>query len=119
MEENARNVPPGTLYRRPVLRTVLERQVSRDMHHSGTTEAIGRVPVWEKRLTALFQFGEYQFGNFAQGFKHSLACDGDALSHGFALHLELLGKIRDGENTGKVAFIELQDIGNRTEVEFV
>ena len=54
-------------------------------------EAIGRVPVWEKRLTALFQFGEHQFGDFAQGFKHSLACDGDALSHGFALHLELLG----------------------------
>ena len=53
--------------------------------------AICRVPVLGKRLTALFQFGEHQLGNFAQGFKHSLAGDGDPLSHGFALHLELLG----------------------------
>jgi hypothetical protein len=91
MEENACNVPHRTLYRRPALRTVPERRVSGDVHHSGTTEAIGRVPLWEKRLTALFQFGEHQFGNFAQGFKNSLACDGDTLSHRFALHLELLG----------------------------
>ena len=54
-------------------------------------EAIGRAPIWEKRLTALFQFGKNQLGDFAQGFKHTLTCNGDAFSDRFALHLEFLG----------------------------
>ena len=74
----------------------LRAQLRKDKYRETCTtveppEAIGRAPVWGKRLTALFQFSEHQLGNFAKGFKHSLACNGDAFSDGFALHLEFLG----------------------------
>jgi hypothetical protein len=66
-----------------------------------------------------FQFGENQFGNFAQGFKYALAGNGDAFGKGFAFHLELLGAFLDGKNPGKISLIVLQDLGNRIEVEFM
>jgi hypothetical protein len=50
-------------------------------------EVIGWVRAKEERLRAFFQFGENMLGNFAQGLKHPLAGDGDALGNGFAFYL--------------------------------
>src|SRR5665213_1080469 len=70
-------------------------------------------------LRALFQLGEGQRGNFAQRLKHALTGDRHTLHYGLALHLKLLGELFNRKDAGNIAFIELQDIRNGLEIEFV
>jgi hypothetical protein len=68
-------------------RTVLSKPRSTPHSAGEAPEVTGWVRAKEKRLPAFFQFRENVLGHFAQGLKHPLAGDGDALGHGFALHL--------------------------------
>jgi hypothetical protein len=63
-------------------------------------------------LSAFFQLGEDQLGYFAQGLEDAGSGDGNGFGDRLALNLKLLAELLDGEDAGKVALIELQDVRN-------
>ena len=67
----------------------------------------------------LFEFGEDEFGDFLESVEDALAGDGDGFESGLTFDIQLLLEIGDGKNVGEIAFIELQDVGNRREIEIV
>ena len=78
-----------------------------------------RVFTGGRKLRAFFQLGEDQLGDFPQCFKHALAGYGDGFRDRFAFDLQMLGQLFDREDTGKIALIKLQHVGDRVEVELV
>src|SRR5229473_4281231 len=72
-----------------------------------------------EQLSAFFQLGEDQLGDFAQRLEHALAGYGDGFRDRFAFDLQLFCKLCHGKNSWEVALVELQHVGDGFEVELV
>ena len=72
-----------------------------------------------KSLCVFLEFGEDELGDFLERIEHALARDGNGFERRLALHGELLAELVHREDVGKVALVELQDVGNRIEIEVV